>query len=73
MTIDGLADGAIVKIIDARGRLVRELGFAANGEVQWDVADMNHKRVSSGVYFVLASSGPGDESLSKATKILVVN
>ncbi len=73
VTIDGLADGAIVKIIDARGRLVRELGFAANGEVQWDVADMNHKRVSSGVYFVLASSGPGDESLSKATKILVVN
>lgn len=73
VTIDGLADNAIVKIADSQGHLVRELGFAANGLVRWDVADMNHRRVGSGVYFVLASTGPDDEKLSKVTKILVVN
>lgn len=73
VTIDGLVDNAIVKIADARGRLVRELGFAANGLVRWDVCDMQRRRVGSGVYFVLASTGPDDDSLSKVAKILVVN
>lgn len=73
VTIDGLADNAIVKIADSQGRMVRELGFAANGLVRWDVCDMQHRRVGSGVYFVLASTGPDDESLSKVSKILVVN
>lgn len=73
VTIDGLADNAIVKITDSQGHLVRELGFAANGIVRWDVADMNLRRVGSGVYFVLASSGPDDKSMSKVSKILVVN
>ncbi len=73
VTIDGLADNALVKISDAHGRLVRELGFATNGMVRWDVSDMQHQRVGSGVYFVLASTGPDDQPLSKVTKILVVN
>lgn len=73
VTIDGLADNSIVKIADSHGHMVRELGFAANGLIRWDVADINHRRVGSGVYFVLASTGPDDQSLSKVAKILVVN
>lgn len=73
ITIEGLTDNAIVKIVDASGNLVRELGLAAGGVVQWDGANLEHKRVRSGVYFVLSSSGPGDQNLANVGKILVVN
>lgn len=73
VTIDGLVDNSIVKITDSRGRMVRELGFAANGLVRWDICDINRRRVGSGIYYVMASTGPDDESLSKVAKILVIN
>lgn len=73
VTIDGLEDNALVKIVDASGNLVKEIGMAENGVVQWDATNTNHKRVSTGVYYVLASSGPGDGSFAKVTKILVMN
>lgn len=73
VTIDGLVDSSIVKIVDAKGHLVRELGFAASGQVTWDLANIHGKRVGSGVYYVLASTGPNDDAMSKATKILVIN
>lgn len=73
VTIDGLSDNAIVKIADSKGRVVRELGFAPHGEVTWDVTDLTHRRVQSGVYYILASSGPDDDSMAEVTKILVVN
>jgi hypothetical protein len=73
VTIDGLADNSIVKIADAYGNIVRELGLSEGGSVKWDVTNYDHKRVRTGVYYVLASSGPGDTNLSNVTKILVVN
>lgn len=73
VTIDGLADNSIVKITDSAGNIVRELGFAQGGTVQWDCANMEKRRVKSGVYYVLASTGPDDDSLSMVSKILVMN
>lgn len=73
VTIDGLEENAIVKIADSAGNIVRELGPASSGRVQWDVCGMDLNRVPSGVYFVLASSGSTDGNFSEATKILVIN
>lgn len=73
VTIDGLEDDSFVKIADSSGNIVRELGPASGGKIQWDVCGMDLNRVPSGVYFVLASSGPGGDSFSEATKILVIN
>ena len=73
VTIDGLEEDCIVKIADSSGNIVRELGPASAGTVQWDVCGMDLYRVPSGVYFVLASSGPGGGSYSEVTKILVIN
>lgn len=71
ITIDGLIEGSIVKITDASGGLVRELGPAEGGVVQWDATNMNFKRVGSGVYYVLASTS-GEGNMAKVAKILVV-
>ena len=73
VTIEGLADNALVKIVDSAGYLIKEIGLAAGGEARWDVTNMNAKRVPSGVYHVLASGGPNQDSYSKVAKILVVN
>ncbi|MDE6636694.1 MAG: hypothetical protein K2K32_00505, partial [Muribaculaceae bacterium] len=73
VTIDGLEEDCIVKIADSAGNIIRELGPASSGKVQWDVCGMDLNRVPSGVYFVLASSGPNGGSYSEATKILVIN
>lgn len=73
VTIEGLTDNALVKIVDSAGYLIKEIGLAAGGEARWDVTNMNAKRVPSGVYHVLASGGPNQDSYSKVAKILVVN
>lgn len=73
VTIDGLEEDCIVKIVDSAGNIIRELGPASSGKVQWDVCGMDLNRVPSGVYFVLASSGTNGGSYSEATKILVIN
>ena len=73
VTIDGLEEDCIVKITDSAGNIVRELGPASAGRVQWDVCGMDLNRVPSGVYFVLASSGPGGGSYGEVSKILVIN
>lgn len=72
VTIDGLDEDCIVKITDSAGNIVRELGSASGGQVQWDACNSRLEKVASGVYFVLASSGPGGGSFSEKTKILVI-
>ena len=72
VTIDGLPDNAIVKIVDGAGNLVRELDKAENGKTQWDTTNLNHQKVTSGVYYVLASSDSSDDNYSNVAKILVV-
>lgn len=73
VTIEGVADNALVKIVDAGGNLIKEVGFAAGGEARWDVTNLNSKRVPGGVYYVLVSGAPDGESFSTAGKVLVVN
>lgn len=73
ITIENAPDNGIVKIADSAGNLVKELGPAEGGMVRWDGTNSEMKRVRSGVYLILCSSGPGDESLSVKGKILVVN
>ena len=73
VTIEGAPSGGIVKIVDASGNIVKELGRANGSEVKWDVTNHQFKRVSSGVYYVLVSSGKNDTEFAAAGKILVVN
>lgn len=73
VSIDNIEDGSIVKITDAQGGLVKELGPAESGKVEWDVTGMNHNRVSTGVYYVMVSPGNGKTGKSAIYKILVLN
>lgn len=73
VTVDGLADNALVKIADSAGSVVKELGLAEGGVARWDVTNHNGERVRSGVYYVLASAGSSESSLSAVTKVLVIN
>ncbi|MDE6294805.1 MAG: hypothetical protein K2M03_01935 [Muribaculaceae bacterium] len=70
VTIDGLPDNALVKIVDSEGNLTRELGRAEAGSIQWDVLNMYGKRVRTGVYYVLSSTNNGEANVAK---ILVMN
>lgn len=68
--ISNLVTNAIVKITDASGKLVNQLQ-ANGGSVSWNLADYTGKRVSSGVYLVIASAQDGSESV--AGKVVVVD
>lgn len=72
VTIEGLPEHSLVKIVDASGNIVKEFG-PVSGDVQWNVTNHQYKKVSSGVYFVLASSGENESSFATVGKILVVN
>lgn len=72
VNIDGLADNSLVKIADAQGNIVRELGVAENGAIQWDVLNMGMKRVKTGVYYILSSDANGGGEANVA-KILIMN
>lgn len=73
VTIDGLPDNCLVKIVDSAGGLVCELGMAENGSIQWDVTGLDHKRVNTGTYFIMISGGSSSDSTSAVGKILVMN
>jgi len=73
ITIKGLTEGSLVKIVDAGGGLVAQT-TASGGMAIWDGCNMQGSRVRSGVYYVFASSGPDDEQGKGAvTKIIVIN
>lgn len=75
VTISGLMDNSLVKIVDAGMHLVYQT-TSEGGMAVWDGCNLNGQRVRSGVYYVLASSGSGSDSSSEgavATKILVIN
>lgn len=73
VTIDGLPDDALVKIMDGSGNMVKELRTQGNGEVSWDVTNLHFRRVGSGVYFILVSGKETGSEFSNVGKILVVN
>lgn len=68
--ITNLYANAIVKITDVGGKLVNQLQ-ANGGTASWNVTDYTGKRVSTGVYLVIASAQDGSESL--AGKIVVID
>lgn len=73
ITITGLTDSSMVKIMDASGNLIAQT-TSNGGMAQWDGCNMQGRRVRSGVYYVFASSGPEAEQASGAvTKIIVIN
>lgn len=73
VTITDIPQGSFVKIADAGGNLVKELGVMSGFEMLWDLSDSNFNRVKSGVYYILIS--PSDETSKYSTvgKILVVS
>lgn len=73
VTIDNMPDNSLVKIMDAQGNLVRDLGIAETGSIQWDVMGLDYKRVKTGVYYVFASGTTDTESYGLVGKILVMN
>lgn len=70
VTIQGLMDGSLVKIIDQGGHLVKELGRSQGGMLTWDLSNVDGRRVSTGVYIIAASTEDG--GTANAGKILVV-
>ncbi len=72
VTIDGLPDKTLVKIMDASGNLVKELGVCSK-EAKWDVTDLHFRRAGTGVYFVLSSTDENGGNFANVGKILVVN
>ncbi|MDE5903033.1 MAG: hypothetical protein K2H21_07425 [Muribaculaceae bacterium] len=73
VTIDGLPDNSLVKIADSRGTIVRELGRAEGGSIQWDLNNLQFRRVQTGVYYILASPTGDSGSESRVGKVLVMN
>ena len=55
VAINGLARDARVKITDLSGKLVAE-GTASGGQFLWSGTDYNGRRVTTGVYLVLAAT-----------------
>ncbi len=73
VTIEGLMDNSLVKIVDASGGLVKELGLSSGGMASWDVTNLEGKRVKTGVYYIVASDSREGGKEAKVSKILVVN
>ncbi|SHI64045.1 Two component regulator propeller [Mesonia phycicola] len=69
VTIDGLIEGANVKITDIEGNLVYE-EYSQGGSIQWDTRAFGKYKVASGVYLVLITSA--DQIETKVTKIMVI-
>lgn len=70
VTIQGLMDQSLVKIIDQGGNLVKELGRSQGGMITWDLTNVQGNRVSTGIYIIAAST---ETSASASVgKILVV-
>jgi ligand-binding sensor domain-containing protein len=72
IAVKGFARDANIKITDANGIIVFETK-ALGGQAVWDGKDFNGRRVSTGVYFVLATNTRNlDAPEAVVAKILVV-
>lgn len=69
VTVDGLTEGANVKITDITGNLVYE-EFARGGSIRWDTTAFGRHKVASGVYLVLITGS--DEIETAVKKIMIV-
>lgn len=57
--IDGLVENSSIKILDSNGDLVRDLQTPGGKLASWDGCDSKGKKVSSGIYIIVASSIDG--------------
>jgi hypothetical protein len=69
IAITGLTMNAEVKILSSNGQLVWN-GVSSGGMVTWNGCNMNGKRVSSGVYHVVANYDAGNKAF--VTRIVVI-
>ncbi len=69
VTIDGLTARANVKITDVNGNLVYEQ-VSEGGSLQWDTTAFGRYKVSSGVYFIMATTDDAMET--KVAKVMIV-
>jgi hypothetical protein len=67
--IDGLTNGANVKITDVSGNLVFE-EFVDGGSLQWDTRAFGKHKVASGVYFIVVTGE--DQIETKVGKIMII-
>ncbi len=70
IAIKGLVTNASVKITDTYGNLVYET-VANGGQAIWDGNNLDHQRVSTGVYLVFITNSDGSQTM--VTKILVIH
>lgn len=71
LTIEGLTDGALVKIATASGAVVKQLR-AEGGTAIWDGRTDSGAEASSCVYFILASPPAGSDATSATGKFVVI-
>ena len=69
ITITGMTMDAEVKILSTNGQLVWK-GVSSGGLVTWNGCNLSGKRVSSGVYHVVANDNAGNKAI--VTRIVVI-
>ena len=69
VTIDGLTDNAEVKICSSTGQLINS-GRSNGGRFTWNLKTKQGRRVSSGVYNVIANTAGGKNAI--VTRIVVI-
>ena len=72
VTIEGLTDGALVKIADSAGAVIWQ-SRAEGGMVTWNMTNASGKRVRTGIYYIFASTAANTSSKGAVAKITVVN
>ncbi len=61
VTIKGLADNAMIKILNITGALVKEFAAQGGGRAFWDGTDSRGNNVGSGVYIIVAYADNGNQ------------
>lgn len=72
VTVEGLTDGALVKIADSAGAVIWQ-SRAEGGMVTWNLTNAAGKRVRTGIYYIFASTAANTSSEGAVAKITVVN
>lgn len=73
VTVDGLMNASLVKVVDAMGNLVHS-GPSLGGTFRWNLRDMGGAPVKSGVYYICPSQSDDDSGPKGkvAAKLLVI-
>ena len=73
ITIQGLRANSIVKIADSSGLVIKQLK-SSSGTATWDGCGLDGERVSTGVYYVIASYSESDGSSRQqaVTKVAII-